>query len=64
MAKVNGEEKNYSGKSVTELLDICGYDKSRVAVELNGEILPKNQYDSRIIADDDTIEIVSFVGGG
>ena len=64
MAKVNGEEKNYSGKSVTELLDICGYDKSRVAVELNGEILPKNQYDSRIIADDYTIEIVSFVGGG
>ena len=36
MAKVNGEEKNYSGKSVTELLDIFCYDKSRVAVELNG----------------------------
>ena len=33
-------------------------------VELNGEILPKAQYDSTIIADSDKIEIVSFVGGG
>ena len=36
----------------------------RVAVELNGNVVPKTLYESTIITNDDTIEIVSFIGGG
>ena len=64
MVKINGEEKNAVGKSVSEYLTESGYDMKRVAVELNGDILPKAQYESAILNDEDTVEVVSFVGGG
>ena len=34
------------------------------ALARNGELLPKAQYDSVILADGDSLEVVSFVGGG
>lgn len=64
MVKINGEEKNAVGKTVIEYLSESCYDKKRVAVELNGDILPKSQYDTTVFQDGDIIEIVSFVGGG
>ncbi len=64
MVKINGEEKNAVGKTVVEYLTERGYDIKRVAVELNGDILPKAQYDSTVLHDGDSVEIVSFVGGG
>lgn len=36
----------------------------RVAVELNGDIVPKAQYSDTIFKDGDSVEVVSFVGGG
>ena len=36
----------------------------RVAVELNGDIVPKVQYADMIFKDGDSVEVVSFVGGG
>ena len=41
-----------------------GYQKNRIAVECNGEILPKVEYEQKILQDGDVLEIVSFVGGG
>jgi sulfur carrier protein len=65
MIKVNGENvENIAGKNVAEYLTESGYDIKRVAVELNGDILPKSQYSDTILKDDDCVEIVSFVGGG
>lgn len=64
MVKINGEEKNAVGKTVVEYLSDSGYDMKRVAVELNGDILPKAQYESAVLQDGDSVEIVSFVGGG
>jgi len=64
MVKINGEEKNSVGKTVAEYLSESGYDIKRVAVELNGDILPKSQYESTLLQDGDCMEIVSFVGGG
>ena len=64
MVKINGEELDIAGKLVTELLAENGFDAKRVAVELNGDILPKSQYDSTILRDGDSVEVVSFVGGG
>ena len=65
MIKVNGEvAKNIAGKNITEYLTESGYDLKRVAVELNGDILPKAQYEDTLLQDGDSVEIVSFVGGG
>ena len=64
MVKINGEEKNAAGKSVSEYLEENGFDVKRIAVELGGDILPKSQYENTILQDGDTLEIVSFVGGG
>ena len=64
MVKVNGEMKDIAGKTVSEYLLTTDYDPKRIAVERNGEIVFKSQYDSSVFSDGDTIEIVSFVGGG
>ena len=64
LLKINGEEKNAMGKTIGEYLNENGYDIKRVAVELNGDILPKTQYENTVLQDGDCVEIVSFVGGG
>lgn len=64
MVTINGEEKNVQGKTVASYLIKNGYDIKRVAVELNGDILPKSQYEGTALKDGDSVEIVSFVGGG
>ncbi len=40
------------------------YDKSKIAVEVNGGIVPKAEYENCILGPADTLEIVTFVGGG
>ena len=64
MVKVNGEARNIAGKTVSEYLTSTSYDSKRIAVERNGEIVFKSQYDSTVLKDGDVLEIVSFVGGG
>ena len=64
MVKVNGEEMDIAGKTVAEYLSTTNYDTKRIAVERNGDIVFKSQYDATVLEDDDSIEVVSFVGGG
>ncbi len=64
MIKINGEELNVAEKNVAEYLTESGYDIKRVAVELNGDILPKSRYESTLLQEGDSVEIVCFVGGG
>ncbi len=59
---INGKE--HKDINLKEYLDKNGYDINRIAVELNGEILPKSKYSETVIKSDDNVEIVSFVGGG
>lgn len=61
---INGVQEAAEGKSVAKVLQEKGIDLSNVAVERNGEIVPKRQYDSVILTAEDRLEIVSFVGGG
>jgi len=63
MVKVNGTELDIAGKTVTEYLATTNYDPKRIAVELNGDIVFKSQYDVTVLCDGDSLEIVSFVGG-
>ena len=64
MLKVNGMELDIAGKTVTEYLSTTNYDPKRIAVERNGDIVFKSQYDVTVVDDGDSLEIVSFVGGG
>ena len=64
MVKINGEELNIAGKTVAEHLATMNYDPKRIAVERNGDIVPKSQYGETVLKDGDSIEVVSFVGGG
>lgn len=63
--KVNGEVKLLETESsLSDYLTKEGYQISRIAVERNGAIVPKGEYANVILSDADTLEIVSFVGGG
>lgn len=65
MVKVNGEVvNNAEGLSLEAYLNQENYTISRVAVELNGNIVPKAEYGKTMIAEGDKLEVVSFVGGG
>lgn len=61
---INGVQEAAEGKSVALVLQKKKIDLSNVAVERNGEIVPKRLYDSVILEAEDRLEIVSFVGGG
>lgn len=64
MVKVNGTELDIAGKTVAQYLATTNYDLKRIAVECNGDIVPKAQYGETVLRDGDSIEVVSFVGGG
>ena len=64
MVKINGECLDIAGKTVAEYLDTTNYDPKRIAVERNGEIVPKAMYHETVLTDADVLEVVSFVGGG
>ena len=64
MVKINGEELNMAGKTIAEYLATTNFDPKRIAVERNGDIVPKAKYGETILKDGDNVEVVSFVGGG
>ena len=64
MVKINGKSCNAKWKLIAVYLSEEGYDLKRVAVEKNGEIVPKSQYENTAFENGDIVEIVSFVGGG
>lgn len=64
MVKINGTSLDIAGKTLSDYLAETDYNSRRIAVERNGEIVPKATYNEVILADGDVIEVVSFVGGG
>jgi sulfur carrier protein len=64
VVKVNGIELDIAGKTLAEYLETTNYELKRIAVECNGEIVFKANYESTILKEGDCLEIVCFVGGG
>jgi thiamine biosynthesis protein ThiS len=64
MVTINGTAVNAAGKTVSAYLQEAGYEIFRIAVEHNLMILSHEEYESTILHDGDTVEIVNFVGGG
>lgn len=65
MITVNGKEIELTAPlSVADYLEQNNYQIKRIAVEMNGDILPKYSYSDTMLKDGDRLEVVSFVGGG
>ncbi len=64
MVKINGVEYDIVGKTISEYLAGTDYELKRIAVEKNGSIVSKSLYDQTVLEDGDSLEVVSFVGGG
>ena len=65
--KINGEVKEFGKKlkTISELLTELEIKRpERIAVERNKEIIMQSDFGNTKVKDDDSIEIVSFVGGG
>ncbi|MEQ1930718.1 MAG: sulfur carrier protein ThiS [Parvularculaceae bacterium] len=62
---VNGEARSFDGPlDVAGLIAALGLEPRKVAIERNREIVPKSLYAVTTLTENDTIEIVHFVGGG
>ena len=62
---INSQEREIpDGSTVAALLNQLGVTKDRVAVERNGGIVAKADYDRAFLAEGDRLEVVQFVGGG
>ena len=62
---VNGKTRTLEAElSLQDLLQDLGMTKGRIAVELNGKIVPRSQFSSQRITNLDSIEIVQAIGGG
>lgn len=65
MITVNGKELELKEPlSIKDFLTESHYNLKRVAVEMNGNIVPKSTYSTTILHSGDKLEVVSFVGGG
>lgn len=63
--RVNGEPRRVpAGASVAAMLSGLGLDPARVAVERNRAIVPRASLAEVAVEQDDSFEIVHFVGGG
>ena len=63
--KVNGKYMSLiPPMTVEDLILSTGRRQDRVAIELNGKILPKAEYSHTLLKESDSVEIVGFVGGG
>ena len=62
---LNGAEMRVnSGLTLGQLVDSRGLERRMIAVEYNGEIISRLDYDETIIQNGDTLEVVHMVGGG
>jgi sulfur carrier protein len=62
---INGESQALpDGETIASLIDRLGLRGKRLAVELNGTIVPRSRHADQQLTDGDRIEIVHAVGGG
>lgn len=63
---INGNLKQLDIENMTifALVETLNLTGKRLAVERNGEIVPRSQFDSVTLLDGDKLEIVGAVGGG
>lgn len=65
---INGQNRDFANLraefTVADLIEALGLKGDRVAIERNGDIVSRPDWQSTAIAQGDKFEIVHFVGGG
>ena len=65
---LNGELRPFpnleEGSPIADLVSTLGLKADRIAVEQNGEIVPRSQWPWTLLKEKDRVEVVHFVGGG
>src|SRR5215831_15122151 len=62
---INGQPRSLDAPlTIADLLGQLGYDRRRVAVEVNREVVPALRHPEHVLTADDQVEIVTLVGGG
>ena len=65
LLKVNGDSVEIDdGSNMDQLLDMLEIPKNKVAVELNGVVIPNSELLVKVLKDQDILEIVRAIGGG
>ena len=66
--QLNGDTRTLSAEegapTVASMIHELGLGDRRVAVEVNGDVVPRAEHANHALAAGDTIEVVTFVGGG
>lgn len=61
---INGEKLELKELKFLAFLKEKGLKAELIALELNGKIVPKSEFENLVLKENDKAEIVSFVGGG
>lgn len=62
---INGEPRSFAAPiMLAQLVETLSLVGKRIAIEKNGEIVPRSQYAETELIDNDRLEIVVAVGGG
>lgn len=65
LIRLNGHGREIpEGTTIADLLHLAGYGGRRVAVERNGEIVPRSRHVQTVVAAGDQLEVVHAIGGG
>lgn len=65
LVRINGNEcEGMTGLTIDEMLEKQGFGGMYVVVEVNEEIIDREEFTTHLIYDGDVIEVVRFVGGG
>ncbi len=63
--RLNGEPRTLPvPQTLQQLLEAEGLAERRVAIEVNGEIIPRSRHAEHLLRDGDSVEIVHALGGG
>lgn len=62
---INGQSQHFDTSiNVTQLIEYLQLQGKRIAIERNGEIVPRSQFAEQFLTDGDQLEVVVAVGGG
>jgi thiamine biosynthesis protein ThiS len=65
---INGHTRSFPdlavGSNLAQLVEALGIKADRVAIEQNGDIVPRSTWTATVVREGDRFEIVHFVGGG
>jgi sulfur carrier protein len=63
--RINGAERRFHPPvTLQSLVGELGMEGKRIAIERNGEIVPRSRYADVVLSDGDRLEVVVAVGGG